>query len=257
MLRSLLRRLPAPVRSNIRGWMQKSPAVLRLLTPASERDLPPGTVKWGSLRRSKPFSRYWGYERGTPIDRVYIETFLHAHVCDIKGNGLEVMNAGYLERFGGQRITRRDVLDIDPANIHATVVADLNEADSLPPMKFDCIVFTQTLHLVPDMRVALANIWRALAPGGVLLLTVPALGRHDARKGFHHDRWRVTKTGLEWLLTTLAGARWETTVYGNLLSCTAFLYGLAAEELRPHELHLADPEFPLIVAARVVKEPVP
>jgi hypothetical protein len=115
-------------------------------------------------------------------------------------------------------------------------------------------VFTQTLHLIADMRVALDNVWRATAPGGVLLITVPALGRHDARKGFHHDRWRVTRTGLEWLLAGLSGARSETRAYGNILSCTAFLYGLAAEELRAEELNVLDPEFPLIVAARVVKE---
>lgn len=87
-------------------------------------------------------------------------------------------------------------------------------------------------------------------------MTVPALGRHDARTGFDHDRWRVTKTGLEWLLTSLQGGRANTTTYGNLLSCTAFLYGLAAEELRPQELQVTDPEFPLIVAARVHKEQV-
>src|SRR4029453_6418016 len=173
MMRPLLRRLPAPLRSGIRGQLQRWPAVIRLLTPASERDRPPGTVKWGSLRRTRPFSRYWGYDRGTPIDRIYIETFLHAHASDVKGNGLEVMTPAYLERFGGDRVVRRDVLDIDPANTQATVVADLNDADSLPAARFDCIVFTQTLHLVPVTRVALANIWRALAPGGVLLLTVP------------------------------------------------------------------------------------
>lgn len=256
MMRPLLRRFPAPLRSRIRGRLQRWPAIIRLLTSASEGDLPPGAVKWGSLRRTRPFSRNWGYERGTPIDRIYIEAFLQAHAGDVRGNGLEVMSAAYLERFGGERVVRRDVLDIDPANTHATVIADLNEADSLPAARFDCIVFTQTLHLVPDMRVALANIWRALAPGGVLLLTVPALGRHDARKGFHHDRWRVTKTGLEWLLTTLEDARWETMAYGNLLSCTAFLYGLAADELRPDELQVSDPEFPLIIGARAVKERV-
>jgi SAM-dependent methyltransferase len=257
MIRPLLRRLPAPLRSRIRGQLQRFPSITRLLTPASEREQPPGTVVWGSLRRTRPFSRNWGYDRGTPIDRTYIEMFLQAHVADIKGHGLEVMTPAYLDRFGGERVVRRDVLDIDAANTRATVVADLNEPDSLPAARFDCIVFTQTLHLVPDMRVALANIWRALSPGGVLLLTVPALGRHDARQGFHHDRWRVTRTGLEWLLTTLEGSRWETMVYGNLLSCTAFLYGLATEELSAEEVHVSDPEFPLIVAARVVKEGAP
>jgi SAM-dependent methyltransferase len=213
-------------------------------------------VRWGSLRRTTPFSRSWGYERGTPIDRVYIEDFLTTHAGDVRGACLEILNADYTNRFGAARVTSVDILDIDPANTAATIVADLGERDSLPAERFDCIIFTQTLHLILDMETALANVWRALSPGGALLLTVPALGRHEARKGFHSDRWRVTKTGLEWLLTGLSNGRAEITSYGNVLSCAAFLYGVAAEELRPEELRSFDREFPLIVAARVVKQDV-
>ena len=43
------------------------------------------------------------------------------------------------------------------------------------------------------------------------------------------------------------------TGYGNVLSATAFLYGLAEDELRPHELNACDPQYPVIVAARAVK----
>jgi len=254
-LRPWFERLPAPVRGHLRSGLQRFPSIARLVVPAAERGRRPGTVRWGSLRRTAPFSREWGYDRGTPIDRVYIETFLATHADDVRGACLEVMNADYTARFGGARVSRQDILDINPANILATIVADVGEADSFPVHRFDCVIFTQTLHLIPDMRIALGNVWRAIAPGGVLLLTVPALGRHDTRKGFHHDRWRVTKTGLEWLLTGLSDARADTTSYGNVLSCTAFLYGLAAEELRPEELHVTDPAFPLIVAARVRKEP--
>jgi SAM-dependent methyltransferase len=211
-------------------------------------------VRWGSLRRTVPFSRAWGYDRGTPIDRVYIEAFLAEHAADVAGACLEVLNADYTDRFGGTRVSRRDVLDIDPSNTQATIVADLGEADSLPAQQFDCVIFTQTLHLVPDMRTAVANVWQSLAPGGVLLLTVPALGRHDTRKGSHHDRWRVTTTGLQWLLSGLPGANATTSTYGNLLACTAFLYGLAAGELTTEELQVTDPQFPLIVGARVRKE---
>jgi SAM-dependent methyltransferase len=221
---------------------------------AGDADYPPGSVKWGSLRRTTPFNRSWGYERGTPIDRVYIEEFLARHAADVRGACLEILNADYTNRFGGARVTSSDVLDINPANTAATIVADLGEADSLPAERFDCAIFTQTLHLIPDMGAALANIWRALSPGGVLLLTVPAVGRHEARKGFHHDRWRVTNTGLEWLLTGLSDARPEVTSYGNVLSCAAFLYGLAAEELNSAELQAFDREFPLVVAARVRKD---
>jgi SAM-dependent methyltransferase len=230
------------------------PAAVGRLLGVADAEYPPGTVRWGSLRRTTPLSRSWGYDRGTPIDRAYIEQFLAGHSEDVRGSCLEILNADYTHRFGGTRVTSSDVLDINPANTVATLVADLGEPDSLPAERFDCVIFTQTLHLVPDMRVALANVWRAVAPGGVLLLTVPALGRHEARKGFHHDRWRVTKTGLEWLLPDLPAGRSDITTYGNVLSCTAFLYGLAAEELRPEELQIVDREFPLLVAARVLKD---
>lgn len=253
-LRAGFRRLPEPIRHLARRSTRRLPPVVRRLLAPVDPDYPPGTVNWASLRRTTPFSRSWGYDRGTPIDRVYIEEFLAGHAEDVRGACLEIMNDDYTRRFGSARVTKIDVLDINPANTAATIVADLGEPDSIPAERFDCIIFTQTLHLVPDMRAALANIWRSLAPEGVLLLTVPALGRHDARKGFHHDRWRVTKTGLEWLLSGLCGARAEITTYGNVLSCTAFLYGMAAEELRGEELHAADREFPLIVAARISKE---
>jgi SAM-dependent methyltransferase len=235
----------------------RAPAVARYLVPPTERLWPPGTVQWGSLRRTVPFSRRWGYDRGTPIDRVYIEEFLQLHAADIRGACLEVLNADYTERFGGTRVSGRDVLDIDPSNTRATVVADLGEPDSLPVEHFDCVIFTQTLHLVPDMRIAIANVWRSLAPGGVLLATVPALGRHDTRRGSHHDRWRLTTTGMEWLLSGLPGAHATTFTYGNLLTCTAFLFGLAAEELTSGELEATDAEYPLIVGARVLKERLP
>jgi SAM-dependent methyltransferase len=252
-LRPWFERLPPNAQARLRT-LKRWPVVARLLVPAAHRVHPPGTVKWGSLRRTAPFSRDWGYDRGTPIDRVYIDHFLATRADDIQGACLEVMNADYTVRFGGTRVTGQDVLDIDPANTRATIVADLGEENSLPEKRFDCVIFTQTLHLIPDMRIALGNIWRAIAPGGVLLLTVPALGRHDTRPGFHHDRWRVTKTGLEWLLAGLPGGRADTTTYGNVLSCTAFLYGLAAGELKAEELHVTDSAFPLIVATRVKKE---
>ena len=250
-LRAWFRSLPSPIRSRARRITGRLPLAVRRLLATVDPDCPPGTVSWGSLRRTTPFTRSWGYDRGTPIDRIYIEEFLAGHADDVRGACLEIMNADYTRRFGGARVTKSDVLDINPANTAATIVADLGEPDSMPTERFDCIIFTQTLHLVPDMRVALANIWQSLTPAGVLLLTVPALGRHEARKGFHHDRWRVTKTGLEWLLSGLCDARAEITTYGNVLSCTAFLYGMAAEELRREELQAVDREFPLIVAARI------
>ena len=130
------------------------------------------------------------------------------------------------------------MLDIDPANTNATIVADLGEADCLPAARFDCVIFTQTLHLIPDMRVALANIWRALAPGGVLLLTVPALGRHDTRRGFITTAGASPKQGWTGSCRTFQAPAPLSAPTAILVSCTAFLYGLAAEELSSEELHV-------------------
>ena len=50
---------------------------------------------------------------------------------------------------------------------------------------------------------------------------------------------------LQPLLTRLL---WHT--YGNVLTATAFLMGMAAEDLRQAELDRADPSFPVVVGIR-------
>jgi SAM-dependent methyltransferase len=255
-MRPLLRRLPSPVQGRVRSAVERFVRRAGSL-PAPEAAPLPGSVNWGDLRRLTPFSRMWGFDRGTPIDRFYIEEFLAAHAPDIRGAALEIMSADYTRRFGAERVSSVDVLDIDPANTAATVVADLCEADSLPRERFDCIVFTQTLHIVTDMRAAIANLWRALRPRGVLLITAPAVSRHDRGCQFHRHRWRITQAGIEWLGLELPGGHVEVTTYGNVFTCAAFLYGVAAEELRGHELRTRDPEFPVIVAALIRKREDP
>lgn len=91
----------------------------------------------------------------------------------MRGVVLEVETPSFTRRFGGSRVVRSEVLDIRADNGLATIVADLGEPGSLPPDEFDCFLLLQTLHRVSDPQAALANAWRALAPGGVLLATVP------------------------------------------------------------------------------------
>src|SRR5678815_4181077 len=76
----------------------------------------------------RPKSDHWGWDRGTPVDRYYIERFLAAHADDVRGNVLEVKDADYTKRYG-RDVVRTDVLDIDPANSQATIVADLSTGE--------------------------------------------------------------------------------------------------------------------------------
>src|ERR1700676_3198928 len=120
----------------------------------------------GALRRTSPLSNNWGFERGTPVDRYYIESFLAEYRQDIVGRVLEVKDPGYTRQYG-TAVTQSDVLDIDSSNKEATLIADLSAADRLPQSAFDCFILTQTLQLIYDTRAAIDNARRLLRPGGV------------------------------------------------------------------------------------------
>lgn len=160
----------------------------------------------------------------------------------------------YTERFGGARVSSRDVLDIDPRNGDATIVADLAEAGSLPENSFDCFILVQTLQYVADPEAALRNAIGCLRDGGVLLLTVPTISRIDpVLHGV--DRWRLTATSLTDLVAATASPEsYVVGAAGNVLAAGAFLMGLAAEELSSEELDCVDPAYELIVSARVQKQ---
>jgi SAM-dependent methyltransferase len=211
----------------------------------------PSSVDWGDLRRLRPVSDVWGFDRGSPVDRHYIESFLEEHRSDVRGTCLELLNAGYTRRFGGDRVTSAGVLDIDSANRAATVTGDLTRHGTLAAGTLDCFILTQTLQHIYDVRAALANAYTALKPGGVLLITVPAIIKVHREP---EDYWRFTADALRRLIRdSMPGAVFDVRTYGNLLASVAFLMGLAAHELTAKERDTHDHEHPLVVAARAVK----
>jgi SAM-dependent methyltransferase len=214
----------------------------------------PEPVEWGSLRRLEPISRVWGLDRGQPVDRYYIEGFLERHAADIAGDVLEVKDPGYTKRFerGAHSYA---VVDVAAHNEQATLIADLTQPDSLPAGAFDCIVLTQTLHLLFELEPAVANLHRALAPGGVLLVTAPCVSRIDYESGVEGDCWRFTAASAQRLFAQRFGAAGVAVEpLGNVLACTAFLHGLASQDLDASELDHHDPYFPLLLAIRAVKD---
>jgi SAM-dependent methyltransferase len=204
------------------------------------------------LRRTTPLSDNWGYDRGQPIDRYYIDAFLGEHRDDIQGRALEVKENLYVERYG-TGVERCDVLDRDAENPKATIVADLSKTDALPPERFDCIVLTQTLQYVADVPAAVRNVNEALRLGGVLLATVPGVNRADEDpKG--PSLWSFTQAGCKVLFEDEFGSpNMAVRSYGNVLSAIAFLTGMAQQELRAAELAVHDVRFPVIVAVRAVR----
>lgn len=216
--------------------------------------VPIGSVRFGDLRRLSPLSRSFGWDRGTPVDRHYIESFLAQNAGDIHGRVLEIGSNDYTQRLGGTHVERSDILSVE-ANSDATLVGDLTQPGVLPEAIFDCIVLTQTLQYIFDVRAAVAALYRALKPGGVLLVTAPSVkSQIDGSQWGATWYWWFTAAALRRLLEESFKPEAVTVeAYGNIFTATAFHYGVALEELKPAELAVSDPDFPVIVAARAIR----
>ncbi len=213
-----------------------------------------GEVRLGDLRRLRPISTEWGFDRGRPIDRYYIERFLECHCQDVRGHVLEIEDDAYTRRFGGDRVSKSDVLHVMEGNPAATIIADLTHADHIPSDTFDCIILTQTLHLIFDVRAALVTLNRILKAGGILLATFPGITK------ISHSEWSGSWF---WAFTSCSARRLFEEVFlpgsvqveshGNVLAAASFLYGLAVEELSPKDLDYYDPDYEVSITVRATK----
>jgi hypothetical protein len=245
-------------------WVKRSAkaalpeSAYRWLAGAKRRltaDPPLGSVSLGDLRRLTPVSRSFGMDRGQAIDRYYIERFLDAHAARIRGRVLEFGDDAYTRRFGGARVTARDVLHPTRDNPAATIVADLDRGDPVPEGEFECVVCTQMLPFVYEVRSAVRAIHRMLKSGGAVLVTAPGLSqisRYDMDRW--GDYWRFTSRSLRRLFEEAFPSEGLTVdTHGNALAAVAFLEGLCAEELSPEELDHRDPDYELVITLVATK----
>lgn len=197
----------------------------------------------------EPVSRNFGFDRGTPVDRFYIEQFLAGEAGSIRGNVLEIEHDLYTRRFGGDRVTRSDILYRKTGLPGATIIADLADAPRIESDRFDCLIVIHTLQYIFDAAAALRTCHRILKPGGTLLIVVPFIGQYSpGDRDLWGEYWRFSRMALDRLLAESFGRdNVRTGAYGNALAATAFLHGIAVEELSADELNAYDPDYDLIV----------
>jgi SAM-dependent methyltransferase len=216
---------------------------------------PSGCVRWGSLRRTSPISRVFGLDRGQAIDRYYIERFLTARSAQIRGVVLEIGDDRYTKRFGGPRVTRSEVLHAIAGNPTATLIGDLQTGQGVPPDAFDCIILTQTLQFLYDMKAAVQTLHRCLRPGGVVLATgtgISQISRYDMDRW--GDYWRFTSLSARRMFEEVFGPGAVTVrSYGNVLAATALLQGISANELKSAELDVPDQDYEVVITIEAVK----
>ncbi len=232
-----------PKSSSTPRWIESAQRLARRLT----------TPAWfGTLHRTSPLSRTWGYDRGLPIDRHYIDRFISSRAGDIRDSVLEVGDTRYGSRYA-PRSSEIHTIDVDAAK-SPVIRADLCDLEALPRERYQCFLCAQTLQYVRDPLLALAGAHRMLRSGGVFLGTVPALAAIDpgARA---HDRWRFTVSQTERWLREVFGADSEISVtpMGNVLAACGALMGLARQDLGEGVLDEVDPDYPVILCLRAVK----
>jgi len=114
------------------------------------------------------------------------------------GGELDVLDVGgrlqpYRPLLGG-RVRRYVAVDVRQTPLVSVVAR--GEQIPLADASFDLAICTQVLEYVPEPAAVIAEIHRALKPGGSLLLSVPAIFPRDSA----YDLWRFLPDGLRFLL---------------------------------------------------------
>lgn len=202
--------------------------------------------RWGNLRRLRPFSESYGFERGTPVDRYYLHRFLEEHRHLITGRVLEIEYPSHTRQYG------HDLTATDSVNIVAgtypnlTYLVDLAQSEGvIPDDSYDCFLLPNTLCVLKNIEGCLRHALRVVKPGGVILAStgtfVPLTGARD-------DYWRLSAEGWRELTSrTWPGCDVRIEHHGNCLTTVAAMLGLALEELKSAELEYHDPRFPVLV----------
>ncbi len=205
-------------------------------------------------RRGEPASRRLGLDRGSPIDRYWIDQFIEANRDAIRGRCLEVGGDRYVRTYGTTGVAHVDVLDVDPANESASVHGDLRSLPHIADNSYDCLVLTQVLQYIDDLPAAFRECARILSPGGTILVTVPTTQALDPFAPAGRECWRFTAHALEWLTRShFPVATIELKSWGNAGVGAAFFLGLAQQDVRQRELDKVDPMFPCLVTMRATK----
>ena len=203
-----------------------------------------------------PVSTLFGSDRGKPIDRYYIENFLDVNKSYIRGSVLEIGNSIYTRKYGSD-VTQSDVLNYITSP-NANIVGDLATGENIPLSAYDCIIMTQTIQFIFDVRSVLQHAFNALKPNGVLLLTasgISQISRYDMDRWGEY--WRFTDKSLETLLSEIVPEESvHVDAYGNVAVAKAFLDGRALHEIPQQVLDYKDNNYQVILTTRVHKRAV-
>lgn len=204
---------------------------------------------------SAPISRVFGFDRGMPIDRYYIERFLAGNAHYIRGTVLEVAGREYTVKYGTD-VRESISMHISDGGNGSNRVANLETGEGIEDNIADCFILTQTLPFVFHITAAAENTVRMLKSGGVALITVPGItqiSRYDMDRWGHY--WSFTTASLKKLFESCSDVAFvEVKAYGNVKTAASGLYGLAVEDMEQEDLAYQDDDYQQLITAVVRKK---
>ena len=205
-------------------------------------------VQWGDLRRSTPICPWFGWGRGTPIDRYYLDKFVTDIRQQVSGVAVEIGGtAGNAARYGFRRVRRYLTLDMSAAH-GVDIVGDAHDSSLLRPESVDSIIAFNVLEHCIRPWVVVENMRTWLRGGGGAFCMVPNAQRIHNMPG---DYWRPMPSALSWMFREFRNQK--VYQYGNPAALIAAYMGIAAEELSSQELDETHPDFPVATCVAALK----
>lgn len=201
---------------------------------------------------TEPVSLQFATERGTPVDRYYIEKFLGNNSRFIQGDILEIEDNTYTKQFGSGNF-RSLVMDVSSESDGVDFLANLETGEGIRDGVADCFICTQTLMYIYDLASTADNIHRLLKTGGTALITCSGLSQNSRRcmdnygctYNFNVDVFRHMFADQDKFEIIDIGS------YGNVKTVCAHLAGLCIEDLTEEDFSVNDKYYPLVVYAVV------
>ncbi len=204
-----------------------------------------------------PLDDTYGMCRGMPVDRYYIEVFLDYHKKLIQGKVMEIGDRRYTEKFGGKRVLESIILHVEAGAPEINQIkGDLSTGEGLEGESVDCLICTQTLPFIYDLRSAVEHMVKLLKRGGTALVTAGGISQIIQYEKIHYGHfWSFTEQSLKRLFESNTDVEAvDVTMYGNVKTASAFLYGISSDELEMDELDYKDPCYPVIIGAVIKKK---
>ena len=204
---------------------------------------------------TKPSGREFGLERGTAIDRYYIERFLEENRELIYGDCLEIADNTYTLKYGADKVDNAYVLHVEGWGNNA-IKGNLETGEGIEENKYDCAIITQTLMFIFDIKKVAGNVYKMLKKNGTALIPVAGssqISRDDADLwgsyyGFHKDAM------LSLFEPFFGKENVKVQSYGNVKTAMAMLYGMCREELMDCDFEVSDDDYPVVLSVVLRKE---